>query len=279
MDFTRRKLPKEAATNLRICPVASVKPYALMLAPVYVLMRANEKFVSIKGPLDFFTPEELERLKSFEQFYLPEFVDFSLLFRQSGRQVRSLAGWTPLKDGREELPPSPYEMSDAVLRMVGPLWGLQGESAVIEPFFAAVFTNELCNLIPTGLLVSARDRDTESFERAILRSGWAVFLAVHLGYCDLDFLNRLRDQVFVAALNGQASGLGGMAGEVEELVDIVFESLSADPRQMVRAELFDQHASRAAQKLSKRMQRARAMIPAGEPVATIFGERGFTDVA
>jgi len=69
MDFRQRKLPKEAAINLRISPIASVKPYALMIAPVYVFMRVNEKFVSVKAPLDFFTPEELERLKSFESFF------------------------------------------------------------------------------------------------------------------------------------------------------------------------------------------------------------------
>ena len=155
MYFRPTKLPREAAINLRISPIASVKPYSLMLAPVYVFMRLNEKFVSVKGPLDFFTPEELERLKPFESFFLPEFVDAALPFRQIARNVRRLVGWEPEYKGEEQLPPAPYEVSDAVLRMIGPLWA---PGLVIEPFFAAVFANELCELLPPEKLRAARDQ-------------------------------------------------------------------------------------------------------------------------
>ena len=61
MDFRSKKLPPEAADQLRACPVESVKPYVAMPAPVYIYLRANAKFVSVKGPLDFFTPDELAR--------------------------------------------------------------------------------------------------------------------------------------------------------------------------------------------------------------------------
>src|SRR5689334_8605019 len=105
MNFRPRKLPKEAAMNLRISPIVSVKPYSLMLAPVYVFMRLNEKFVSVKGPLDFFTPEELERLQPFESFFLPEFVDTALPFRQVARNVRALLSWQPTAQGADQLPP------------------------------------------------------------------------------------------------------------------------------------------------------------------------------
>ncbi|MGK5082626.1 hypothetical protein WDW37_04910 [Bdellovibrionota bacterium FG-1] len=273
MDFTRRKLPKEAALNLRICPVASVQPYALMLAPVYVFMRVNEKFVSIKGPLDFFTPEELDRFKSFESFFLPACVDTALPFRDTARQMRMLLNWTPVKDGEDQLPPAPYEISDAVLRMLGPLWG---EGEVIEPFFAAIFANELCEPLPQEVLKKARDRDVLAYEQGLLRSGWAVFLALHLGYCNWEFLNAIRTRVFEESLSRPA--MPRSQGEVDELVEIVFASLQADPRAAIQGELFARHSGRAAQKLTTRLQRVQGMIATAQPVATIFGERGFVDV-
>jgi hypothetical protein len=273
MDFTRKKLPKEAALNLRICPIASVKPYALMLGPVYVFMRLNEKFVSVKGPLDFFTPEELERLKTFESFHLPEFVDQALPFRQVARHARSIVGWTPTEDGEEQLPPAPYELSDAVLRMLGPLWG---PDAVIEPFFAAVFANELCDLLPDAVLVSAREQSVQAFERAVLRSGWAVFIALHLGYCELPFLNRLRRRVFEGS--DLAPPSTGVASEIDELVAVVFDSMGADLRSPVRGSVFEEQGSRAGLKMAGRLKRVLTMIDATEPASTIFGERGFVDV-
>jgi hypothetical protein len=61
MEFSRKKLGQEAIRELRVCSIASVQPYALMLSPVYAYLPQNAKFVAIKAPLDFFTPEELAR--------------------------------------------------------------------------------------------------------------------------------------------------------------------------------------------------------------------------
>lgn len=276
MDFRQRKLPKEAAINLRISPIASVKPYAMMIAPVYVFMRVNEKFISVKGPLDFFTPEELERLKSFETFFLPEFVDAALPFRQVARSVKRLVGWEPEFKGESVLPPAPYEVSDAVLRMIGPLWGA---GLVIEPFFATVFANELCELLPPEKLRFARDKDVLGYERAVLRSGWAVFLALHLGYCDLPFLNHLQQQVFDSSFTGVDIPSIGRAADVDELLELVWASMITDPAHAVKGDIFTKNPSRSAQKVARRLERVLgdAMIPAAQPVPTIFGERGFAD--
>jgi hypothetical protein len=279
MDFRQRKLPKEAAINLRISPIASVKPYALMIAPVYVFMRLNEKFVSVKAPLDFFTPEELERLQPFESFFLPEFVDAALPFRQVARNVKRLVGWQPKLAGPGaggELPPAPYEISDAVLRMLGPLLGA---GCVIEPFFAAVFANELCELMPPERLRQARDQDVAAYERAVLRSGWAVFLALLLGYCDLPFLNGLQRRVFEASFTGVGIPAVGRAADVDELLEIVWASMGPGAAEPVRGEVFGAHPSRSAQKVAHRLRRVQdeAMISETEPVPTIFGPRGFAD--
>src|SRR4051794_31443428 len=99
MNFSHRKLPPAAAEKLRICPIRTIEPFALMLAPVYVFMRRNEKFVSVKAPLDFFTPEELEKLRPFQSFFMTEFVDTALPFRQAARRVRAVLSWDPGSQG------------------------------------------------------------------------------------------------------------------------------------------------------------------------------------
>jgi hypothetical protein len=276
MDFRHRKLPKEAAINLRISPIASVKPYALMLAPVYVFMRKNAKFIAVKGPLDFFTPEELVRFAPFESFFLPEFVDAALPFRQIARNVRRLLGWEPEYKGEQQLPPAPYENSDAVLRMIGPLWG---SGLVLEPFFAAVFSNELCDLLPPEKLKLARDQDYASYERSILRSGWAVFLALHLGYCDLPFLNRLQQRVFDASFTGVGIPSVGQAADVDELLEIVWESMGPNASAAVRGDVFSKSSSRSAQKVARRLERivTEAMVLEDQPVPSIYGAKGFAD--
>lgn len=238
MDFRPRKLPKEAATKLRISPIVSVKPYSLMLAPVYVFMKLNEKFISVKGPLDFFTPEELERLGSFESFFLPAFVDSALPFREVARHVRRLLSWEPELDDKGDLPPAPYEIADAVLRLVGPLWGA---GMVIEPFFAAVFANELCDLLPPEKLRLAREQDVIAYERAILRAGWAVFLAVQLGYCDLPFINALLQRTFDASFTGVDIPTVGRAADVEELLRIVWDSMGPNALRPVVGAVFAQN--------------------------------------
>ena len=157
--------------------------------------------------------------------------------------------------------------------MVGPLWGAGAE---IEPFFAAVFANELCDLLPEEHLLAARERSVEEFERAVLRSSWAVYLALHLGYCDLGFLNSIRAQMFALSLRGEKVPAIGRAGEVQELVEIVWRSLSEDAVGMVKGTVFTSQSSRAAQKMKSRLERVKSeMIRQDQPAATIFGARGF----
>ena len=191
MNFGHRKLPKESAGQMRVCPVDSVRPYAIMASPVYVFLRANEKFISVKGPLDFFTPEDLARLRRFETFFMPEFVDCLAPFREAGRAARAILsrihrGTVKRRQGRS--PACAFRNHlDAVLRAIGPLWS---RGVVVETFFLCVFADELCASLPADALeVRARDRDVRDFERALLISGALIFLALHLGYCDLAFLN------------------------------------------------------------------------------------------
>jgi hypothetical protein len=268
MEFTERKLPREAVNRMRICPIRTVSPFALMLAPMYIFMRLNEKFISVKGPLDFFTKEELEHYHPFESFFVPEFVDSVLPFREAARRVRAILKWqtSAVWSEKEALPPAPYEVSDAVLRIIGPLWG---DGAVIEPFFAAAFSNELCDLLPGDLLLQAREQNVDRYEEAILASGWAVFLALHLGYCDLIFLNQIRLAVFEQKVDGVLSEMpkSEPKSEVDELIALALTTMDG---------AFGNQPGAVAQKVASRLQRVSAeFIQEQTTVPTIFGPAGF----
>jgi hypothetical protein len=256
MDFSRRKLPAEEAANLRRCPIETVKPFAMMIAPVYVFMRRNEKFISVKSPLDFFTPEELERFKDVEMLFMPEFVDSVLPYRGLARRVKMMLGWNPVDVGGA-LPPAPYELSDGVLRMTAPLWGTKYR---IEPFFAGVFVNELCSLLPGEDLMAAREKDIELFERAIILSAWTVFFSLHLGAADQVYLDRVRLASFRKVMGTEIPQPGTLsldnrsdAGELFRLMSSILEGDKI--RDAVEAEVFFSRSERVAQKISARLRR------------------------
>jgi hypothetical protein len=267
MDFKQRKLPKEAVEQLRICPIRTVQPYALMMAPAYVYMKLNEKFVMMKGAFDFFTEEELERIKTFDSVFFPEEVDTALRFREVASEVRELLGWNPetvvlheLKEKtqgkKEEIPLmlSSFELSDAVIRVIGPLWK---PGPYIDPYFVSVFVNELCEIITPDLLKRYRDQSIADFEKAVMSSSWAVFIALHLGYNDLGFLNRLR----LSAMNEIMSGQAGVwkSAEIRQLVQVARESLGSEleplPGHLIHYNVLKSHFNIASEKLSSRMQR------------------------
>ena len=280
MNFSARKLPATAAEELRICPITTVAPFALMLAPVYVFMRINAKFVSIKAPLDFFTPEEIEKLKPFESFFLPEFVEATVPFRDAGRRIRAILNWVP--SDPQTMPPTSYEVSDAVLRILGPLWAflspVEKRTVVIEPFFTAIFTNDFCDVLPITLLKQAREVDLESFECALLRSSWSVFLALHLGYNDWNYLSALRLHIFERTIQSKVGNsiTGFQASqEIEELIRLVADSVQNSTTPTLVSDWFAARPERVAQKIASRIERVKAqMIKPGQPPASLFGVRG-----
>lgn len=263
MEFSRKKLGHESIRELRVCSVASIQPYALMLAPVYAYLPQNEKFVAIKAPLDFFTPEDLARLKQLKRLYFGPFISTALPFRNAALAVRGILCWRPKFQGDSRLPPAPFEVSDAVIRVLGPLWA---RGTVIEPFFVSAFVSELCDTLPGDEMKAARDRDLPLYERAILRSSWTVFLALHLGYCDLPFLNELRARAFREAVGNAAAPASPPAGEVEELLALATRTLQHAGVGLLGAELFRDDPSRAAQKLAARLDRVHGMIQQSLPI-------------
>ncbi len=275
MYFSQTKLPFEAAANMRNCPIYTISPYACMISPVYVYMRKNKKFVAVKAPLDFFTPEELQRLKSFESFFFPEFVDSSLLFRETARRVRALLIWKP-PTKVVPLPPAPYEISDAIIRMIGPLWGVKIE---IEPFFIAVFVNEICNLLPKEILRKTRENNIEALECGIMRSAWVVFLSLHLGYFDLDYLNKIRLEALQNTINNDGKSLlsKDSTNEASQIIAAVEKLIPNSEVKRISITQFDiETMGVIAGKILNRLNRVKnELIEPNLPIPSIYGGKGF----
>jgi hypothetical protein len=287
MEFTKRKLQKEDLPSLFRVKIETVKPFALMLGPAYLYLKANEKFVSVKGPLDFFLEAELSRLQPFQYFYFPHFVNSVIPIRQAGQKVRAILSLQDAFGEKTEetaypevtLAPASYEVSDSVLREIGPVWWNYPKHGLgVDPFFITVFVNEICDLLPPQLLAKAREQDVTRMDGALFRSSWVVFLALHIGYVDLEFLNELRLRVFEEYLqSGDANG--GKHNEIDELIEVAYQSFVNSNMKLLTMETFNKRKEKVSQKLVDRFKRIRKdLYSQGPQPPTIYGERGFIDV-
>jgi hypothetical protein len=278
MRFREPKLNISAISSLERFAAKAIVPYTLMPAPVYVLLQQNQKLVAVKSPLDFFSAKDFERLHAITVFYMPRTVDATLPFTQAGQKIKMLLEWTPTKRSGESkfakpvLPKVPYELSNEILKIIGPLWG--GKMR-IEPFFVSLLVQAVCGLLPAEMLSGVRDKSVEVFEKAVLHSSWAVFLALHLGHCDLGFLNRLRLETFSVYLEDEKAKHHGPI--VRELIEQGTELLASGVKG-IEADTFATKENHIMQKMASRLGRIRDELVRPEHLcASVFGEGGFAD--
>jgi len=195
MLFDSKKLEIDSAEELFQCRINTVKPYALMLGPVYVFMKRNEKFVSIKSPLDFFTPEELASFQRFEAFYLPKAVSEVSGYQTAAKLVREI-----IKASETGFPPAPFEVSDEVIKVIAPAWG---KSVEISPFCAAIFTDEFCGSLSPEDLNYGREFAVVRHDLGLLLSGFLIFALIHLGWFDLEQLKKIRTETYSRTIRGE----------------------------------------------------------------------------
>jgi len=254
-----------------MCPIETVKPYALMIAPVYVFMHKNGKFVAVKAPLDFFTEQELAQLKNFEKFFMPEFIEKVLPYRQAARRLRKILHLHPEGENRE-LGLSPFEISDAVVRLLAPFWGPKQR---VESFFASVFANEFCDFLPSDDLMKAREANLDRFESSLMISAWMVLLSLLLGVTDPAYLDRLRLNSF------RRNPEQIHNSDARELYRILQEKLEGGPQhsRSLGIDFFEERSERVARKIIARLTRIREISRKGPTLeATIYGDEGFVHV-
>jgi hypothetical protein len=196
MNFKDRTIELSQIESLYPCRVDTVTPYSLMIAPVYVLMRRNEKLVCVKAPLDFFTEEELESLKRYEVIYLPVSIKEVGRFQTAARLHRSFIDPVNPIGAR-----APFEISHQVMRATAPLWGA---GLRVEAFFASIFADELCGPLPADRLMQGRETAIVRHEEGILLGGALTFILVQLGWHSLFTLKWIREQVYLRTVEGES---------------------------------------------------------------------------
>ncbi len=273
MQFKTRKLPKSKAAELVSYPVDTAEPYRPLPAPVYVLLSRNEKLVSVKGPFDFFTARDLERMKGAGTYFYGPILKRVEPFHLAAREVKTMIGWSQPTATRV-LEAAPYEISDAILRKLATLWAPVASAAQpnetvigVESYFAVAFANELCELIPGDRMEMARERDPDLYEIALLRSGVFVFLALHLGYMDVKVLSALRYRFFHELI--QLTGLQTFVPISLELAELKrwTENLVHSPEVlMISSDQFQFSISRVTQKLKSRLLRVRKELADPETI-------------
>lgn len=188
MLFDDRKLETADLAHMLSCPVDTIDAYSFLLAPAYIYMRKNDRVISVKAPLDFFTPEELVKLKTYGVVYFPPFVKSPVQFQTAGRVLKKMLSREDVK-----FPRATFELMKEVSLMVSDLWF---SNLQVEPFFAAVFAQELCEPIDPKVLLRAREEAVMLHDHALLLSGLFVFVAVQLGWIDLAELSQIRKSIY-----------------------------------------------------------------------------------
>jgi hypothetical protein len=130
------------------------------------------------------------------------------------------------------LPRATFEMMAEVSHVMSELWC---SDLKIEPFFAAVFAQELCDPIDPELLVWARENAVVRHDEGLLLSGMFIFVAVQLGWLHLSELSRMRLEIYKRTVKGEEwqtahSEAEVMIRDLKGFIDLKGEVSSSDLR-------------------------------------------------
>lgn len=266
MEFEAKKLPQSCADRLVKLEFSWLAPYVPVLAPAYVYLKLNEKFLAVKGPLDFFSPEELERYQTYELVYFHPEIEKLERFRQAGRTLLRVFSLELKWEGGVSLPLTPYELSDQVLQCLGPLWGAE---LAIDPYFLVAMIQEFMGPIEAARLIALREQNVLNYERALLFSSWATFIALQYGWTNLEWLRAWRLSAF-ESVSGHEPRFIGEAMQLFHICGATFRP----EQQYFSGTWLNQPAGTVASKLGSRLDRIRHEWNQEAPAPDSLGERG-----
>ncbi len=287
MDFKDKNIPYEIGKKLKRVSFKTVQPYSINFVPAYVLIKKKKELIAVKGVLDFFSPEDLERLRGYDFLYLSRFISSIEFAKDAAVSLQSLLSQQEIGRDLAKVPifrgvtlgMSPFEQSDSVLQILSRFWCQDQNLAIgLELYFVSVLVYELCGKIPVDLLCQAKVRGSKRLERSIGLSGLVVFLALHLGYFNLDFIKRLRDFVFMVATEDSYDlrFKSNFPAEIEELIELVLSRFEGKGDETVLAVGVANSSSRVTKKIQERLLRIRSLVrDRKSSTPSIFGELGF----
>lgn len=273
MRFGRTKVGAEKLKQFRKVSSSAFEPFTILLTPIYVHLPKNKKLLAVKAPLGVFFPDDLKKLSQFKDFYLPQFVDVLLPFQNAGNSIRSVFSLVPkvkIKSSKGpevlELTPTPAEIDDAVLRILGPLWG---KDKFVEPYFLNVFASSLCDPLSPKTLESAASKNLEDLEIGLLHAGLYIFFALHLGCHGVKELSNARQLI----LDGGSHPLLDSS-----LLNLVRTLIPNTETKRIPISSLESFKSKTAKKLLGRLKRVQdELLKNAKGSATIFGPKGLAD--
>ena len=295
MRIRETRLPLSQVASLQELSIQSAESFRPLLAPVYLLLKKNEKLISIKGPFDFFTPEDFNKLGA-NKLYLSAFIQNVTPFVDAALEIRQALEWSET-GVTGTLGPTSYEISDAVLRILAKLWSeipigvselhvaedpLQKSKHIgIETFFLAAFANRFCDPLPSDWIQSAYEADVERYEHALLKAGAMVFFALHLGYLDFPHLNQIYRSVFLKTADiSHDSERVFISKELQDLQGWLDTVISSNDIGVLSSDQFFNAKNRSTQKIRSRLLRVCQELMSEESNAapSVYGEKGIYDV-
>jgi len=275
MRFRNIKFTPEEGRGLIKKSFSEIEPNRILFAPVYLYLRSNQKFVSIKEPLDFFTEADIEKLKTYENIYVHSFEKKLVPFQRAGKDLNQyLTSFEQNRWKQVQKGPYPYEVDHFILKRLSYLWGID---LSIEPFFTAVFVESFSGALEFKILKQAQEMDVVVYEKAFLLSSWIVFMALHIGYNDYDFLNKIRNEIFEFCLKAEKNPFNN--SELEELFKISKNWVGENPFQKMTFQQFEKELSRVNQKFASRLKVVKEQFSENLKLEiSLFGDDGICDV-
>ena len=279
MNFDKRKRSKEEARDLVHIPADEIRPYEVLTAPVYVYLKANQKFIALKGPLDFFDENSIKNILGKNNIFIGPFYEEAQEIKKYAKALREelMQPYVRYNDFNDRPFPDPqitlptYARSRICLRKATEIWS---SDRTIEPFVVMIYIDELCGLIPKSDLIRAYNRDVDQFELALLRSSWAVFLAMHLGYYDLDALTHLRLNAFNWTFDLPNNKVG--FSETDRIIKTAMETVKVIDQKTIQDLMFKERDDELSRRLAARFDfRAVEYLGDDQNSWSIYGEKGF----
>ena len=277
MKFALQKLTKDALVMLKPVSLSLLKPFQVLASPVYIFFERNEKFVPLKAPLSHFLPEELEKFQTQKRIYISKFAEKIKPFQEAGESIHKLFNCFEkrvIKSNKGEktvlIPLSVFELNKAALTLASPLWG---KNKKVEPFFISFFADEVCGPFTNEFIQINSEKNQELYELAMIRSGFTVFWALHLGFVDQKFLIELRRKTF--ELTMIESAYENYVSEVDEVIGGVFSIIRKD--NVSQPVLFDDLLKwgKAGKKLSFKINKISSYIlNLNTEESSVYGEGG-----
>ncbi len=273
MDFERKKLSLSEINTLIEIDVGDLVPLRPLGTVVYLCLAQNQKLVAIKGPFDFFTNEEIDRIRGAGKVYAHPILESVDRIRRVAERVRAVLAWQEPAEG-VFLEPAPYEISYSLKPHLSAVWRRNEQALALETFFLPFFIESLCGALPPEELLRFRNEDFMTFEDALLCTATTLFLAINCGYLDVKYLTDAREKLFLEFVSGARADV---SVELRELFEWVRGRLRDDSVTRLYQEDFESGTQVTTSKVFSKLEKLdRPILDVNEE--SVYGPNGLIGV-